>query len=222
MRPVGRVPGWPAEQQPSQAQPQQTTGYLPPTQDQQQDRRGGAIARRDLGGGMSISQADPWWTRQEARGEVSGGSGFLAGSTPGRADSIRTTAPAGSYVIPADVVAGLGEGNSLAGARVLQEIMASGPYGTPVGRPGPQRRIPQPVAPMQTPSQAKGGPTPGAGQVPVLLSHGEFVVVPEHVRAIGRGNLKMGHKILDRWVVHERGRQIAKLKKLPGPVKEAA
>lgn len=174
-------------------------------------QRGGMVKR--AGGG----ETSPWWEKSEARGEVSGGGGFLAGTTPGRADAVRTTSPAGSYIVPADVVAGLGEGNSLSGARVLQEIMSSGPWGTPLGRPGPSRALPHPEA---TQPQARGGTTqPTAQSVPVLLSHGEFSVTPEQVMRIGKGNLKRGHAILDAWIVKERAKQIAKLKSLPGPVK---
>jgi hypothetical protein len=41
--------------------------------------------------------------------------GAVSGNTPGRADALKVRVPAGSYVVPADVVAALGEGNSAAG-----------------------------------------------------------------------------------------------------------
>jgi hypothetical protein len=208
------------QQQQTQQQPIQAA---PQPQVQTQARGGGIVGRAyggDMGIGMSASMADPWWTRQEAREEL-GSSGFLGGSTLGRADAIRTTAPGGAYVIPADVVAGLGEGNSLAGARILQEMMATGPYGTPLPRGGGARSLPHPVAPQE---QARGGTTRRAvgAPVPVLLSHGEFVVAPDDVRRIGRGDLAYGHRLLDRFVQDQRARQIAKLKRLPGPVRSAA
>lgn len=45
--------------------------------------------------------------------------GAVAGVTPGRADALKVSVPAGSYVVPADVVAALGEGNSAAGLAKL-------------------------------------------------------------------------------------------------------
>jgi len=47
--------------------------------------------------------------------------GAVSGKTPGRADALKVRVPAGSYVIPADVVAALGEGNSAAGLAKLSK-----------------------------------------------------------------------------------------------------
>jgi hypothetical protein len=177
--------------------------------------RGGLIPRRDVGGSMGVplSMADPWWTRREASDD----GGFLSGSTPGRADAVKTTAPGGSYVLPADVVAHLGEGNSLAGARVWQEILNSGPMGTPQNRPARGMGMPRPPAPMR--DQAKGGGVQGGGErTPVALSDGEIVVQPEHVAWFGGGDHKKGIKVLDHFVQNERAKHIAALKKLPPPV----
>lgn len=213
------------QQQAPQAAPQQSAPNLQPTQAQ---HRGGPV-RRAMGGdmGVSPSQATPWWVKSEARTDTgtSPGSGFLSGNTPGRADALHTQAPAGSYILPADVVAGLGEGNSLAGARVVDEMLRTGPGGIPQAPAVRGRTMPQPPR-----AQAKGGGVQGKGATgkltPVALSHGEYFVAPEHVMRIGGGNLKSGHRILDHWVQLERERQIKKLKALPPPVgakkKEAA
>ena len=191
---------------------------------QQTARHGGTI-RRAQGGDMGISpsQGDPWWTRQQAA-QNDRPSGFLAGTTGGRTDAVHTAAPAGSYVLPADVIAGLGEGNSLAGAKVWDTILRSGPWGTPQlqGRSG--HSIPQPPRPAA--AQAKGGDVQGGSEgapTPVALSHGEVVVFPEDVKMFARhfggtDDLKYGHRILDEFVMMERKRQIAKLKSLPPPV----
>jgi hypothetical protein len=178
--------------------------------------RGGLIPHRAAGGGMGVSPSmmDPWWTRREASDD----GGFLSGSTPGRADAVKTTAPGGSYVLPADVVAHLGEGNSLAGARVWQEILNSGPMGTPQDRPARGMGMPRPPAPMPT-GQAKGGGVQGgSGRTPVALSDGEVVVSPEHVAWFGKGDHKRGIKVLDAFVQKQREDHISTLKKLPGPV----
>jgi hypothetical protein len=182
-------------------------------------KRGGGTPRRDMGGdmGLSPSQASPWWTRSEARGADSSGPalGFLHGSTPGRADDVQTTALAGSHIIPADVVAGLGEGNSLAGARKMQEIISTGPHGTSLPRGGGGRGPPRPPGEFR---DSKGGGI-SAERTKVALSHGEFAVHPRDVLRFGHGDEKAGHDYWDKFIVEQRKKQIDKLKKLPGPVK---
>lgn len=179
---------------------------------------GGATPGRDMGGAspaISPSQGMPWWTRREAVSDSQSPSlGFLHGPTPGRADAVDTTAPAGSHVIPADVVAGIGEGNSLAGAARMQRVLETGPHGIPLsgGRRG--SGPPRPPSPMR---EAKGGGVPE--NTPVKLSHGEVVATPEQVLRWGRGDREAGHKALDAWIVNERKKQIKVLQKLPGPVK---
>lgn len=193
-------------------------------QSMQQQQGGGMVALKKGGilhraaGGASMSMDSPWWERQEVRGSE----GFLHGITPGRADSIRTSAPSGSYVLPADVVSGLGEGNSLAGARIVQEAMGTGPWGTPVPRGGHGSTIPRP--PRAPEEDAKGGGVHGGKDkvghpIPVMLSHGEIVLTPDQVAHVGSGNLKDGFKILDEFVKETRKRTIAKMKNLPGPAK---
>ena len=204
-------------QPPQQAQQAPQFG-LP--QAAQPARRGGGIAAYAGGGMLGMSQADPWWTRSEA-GQVDrsqGTTGYLHGATPGRADQIATTAPAGSYVIPADVVAGIGEGNNLAGARFIQDAMATGPWGTPVPHLAGRPNLPHPPPRVEV---AKGGGIGNAAPTPrdVLLSHGEYVLTPEEVTAFGGGDHDHGVSALDKWVVAERAKQIKDLKKLPGPVK---
>lgn len=188
--------------------------------------RGGRAPRRDIGGGMmSIGTADPAWARSDSRQETSGAgaTGYLHGTTSGRADAILTTAPAGSYVIPADVVAGLGEGNSLAGAKVMDQIIRTGPRGIQMQRGASVSHGP-PRAPAPF-HESKGGPV-GDGarqeQTPVALSHGEFVVPLEHVKHWGGGDLTKGHKVFDEFVVRMRKHIIEQMKKLPGPVKSKA
>jgi hypothetical protein len=62
--------------------------------------------------------------------------GALTGDTPGRADQLPVTVPDGSHVIPADVVAALGDGNNAAGQRVLSHMfpakLASGGATVPI------------------------------------------------------------------------------------------
>lgn len=222
-RRLGQAPQ--PQQQPQagvSAPPSAPMSPMPAQPQQGQMRRGGGL-RRDIGGGISLGEGSPWWTRAEERGE----SGFLNGSTLGRADHLMATAPSGSYIVPADVVAGLGEGNSLAGAKVMDEMLNSGPWGTRLPRLAhrepPEARAPGGIRlPRQPVYEQHGGPVRGHGQeeerVPVALSHGEYQIDPEDVRRIGGGNIKLGHARLDHWVVRMRGEQIDKLKGLKPPV----
>jgi hypothetical protein len=68
--------------------------------------------------------------------------------------------------------------------------------------------------------EAKGGGVQEGSEAttPVALSHGEIVLTPQQVSALGGGDLKRGHRILDHFVVHVRKKNIETLKKLPGPV----
>lgn len=189
-----------------------------PTTQPAMQRRGGATPRREGGGSMSLGTLDPSWSRGELRAadQGAGATGYLHGSTSGRADHILTTAPAGSYVVPADVISGLGEGNSLAGAAVMQRILATGPGGTPLPHAGARSTMPRPPA---APQVAKGGTVPGGDKpTPVALSHGEFVISPEHVAHWGEGDLSRGHRIFDTFVLEMRKQLIKTLQKLPGPV----
>jgi hypothetical protein len=145
---------------------------------------------------------------KRASGGNVGSSGLLHSSVAGRTDQLQVSAPSGAYVIPADVVSGIGEGNTLAGARFLQAALETGPWGTPLPKAGLRNTIPR----------AKGGRTE---HKPVLIlgAGGEFLVHPKDVLKIGRGDLKRGHAILDKWVVAERQKIAKEMLKLPGPVK---
>lgn len=48
--------------------------------------------------------------------------GPIIGSTGGRADKVPMDVPANCYVIPADIVSGLGEGNTAAGVKAINRI----------------------------------------------------------------------------------------------------
>ena len=195
--------------------------------------RGGTV-KRDLGGGVSLSDAMPYWARREQ--ESSGGSGFLHGATPGQADQIKTQAPPGAYVIPAEVIAGLGQGNGLSGARIMQAFINSGPYGTPLPRSSsrgtgmPRPPSAQLVRESEEGKFKKGGTIPifmpqarasgGAnrGSTPVDLSDGEFVVHPKDVDRFGFGDRDAGHRFFDKWVMRKHKQHIKALQAYRGPV----
>lgn len=130
---------------------------------------------------------------ETARRYANGGvvSGPIVGATGGRADELPVEVPAGAYVIPADIVAYLGEGNTLAGMEQLKAMFGE----------------------SEAAARAAGG------AVPILISDGEFVVSPGQVAAAGNGDLARGHKVLDAMVLKLRKAHIDTLKSLPGPAK---
>lgn len=182
------------------------------------------------GGGPSMSQMAPWYTRREATGEDEVHSaGLFPGNTGGRTDVLNKMVPAGAYVVPADVVSGLGEGNTMAGANILDKMMHTMPHGIQGGgrRGGGGMGIPRAPAAMRQPSTnlgnmvATGGaPKGGPGEhIPIIAASGEYLINPDQVRNLGGGDLKHGHRILDHFVVHVRKKTAKTMNKLPGPKK---
>jgi hypothetical protein len=120
--------------------------------------------------------------------------GMLNSSIPGRTDKLPISVKAGSYVIPADIVAGLGDSNSAAGRKVLDRLISSYTAGPP-----------------QSDFAA-----PGA-DIPIIAAGGEYIVHPVAVRAIGGGDLEKGHNQLDTFVKEVRKRHIKTLRGLKPP-----
>jgi uncharacterized protein (TIGR02594 family) len=130
-------------------------------------------------------------------GQVRGGSsgepihaGPLHSTVPGRTDHLPITVAEGSFVLPADVVSGLGQGNTNAGMQVVEQMF-----------PLPRiRRM-------------------SGGRVPIAAAGGEFVIHPDTVAQLGGGDLSKGHKALDDFVLRTRAQTINKLRALPPPEK---
>lgn len=118
--------------------------------------------------------------------------GLVAGHDGGRADTIECSVPRGSYIIPADIVSGIGQGNTTRGAKVLDRVFDTAAL---VANPASQRM------PM----------------IPVKLSSGEYSIHPAAVTKWGNGNLKRGHDTLDKLVVDTRAKLANEMKNLPGP-----
>ena len=162
------------------------------------------------------------------------GSGLFASLGSGRTDIHNRDVPPGGYVIPADVVSGLAEGNTLAGSAIIDKMMKTGPYGTKL--PDARSRadfpreyeikkpdhIPQQQQNSNTATYEKSGGITGKKHdhrpVPVVVAGGEHYVSPQDIEA-KFGSLERGHKILDQWIIHRRNKNIKELKKLPGPKK---
>lgn len=139
--------------------------------------------------GMPGMPIPPAWMQNQARPHVTG---LINAPGAGRRDNVPLDLLHGSYVIPADVVSGFGQGNTQAGAGVLGKMF-----------------------PM--PNQLNSAQYARGGRVPIVAAGGEYVVHPHTVANYGKGDLKKGHAMLDAFVKSSRAKQIAKLKKLPGP-----
>jgi hypothetical protein len=118
--------------------------------------------------------------------------GPIKSQVKGRTDHIPLTVPAGSFVVPADVISGMGQGNSDAGHLELTKRFNLTPG---------------------TNTYARGG------GVKILAAGGEHVIAPHDVRRHGGGDIDKGHAKFDKFVVEERKKIIKTMKKLPGPTK---
>jgi hypothetical protein len=118
---------------------------------------------------------------------------------PGRTDRLPIHVHSGSYVLPADTVSALAEGNSEAGFVVVQKMIEDA-----------MRRTPPTEDEAEEPRS----------KVAALVAGGEYVLSPDEVRAFGDGDLDAGHKELDDFVKSVRERHIKTLRKLPPPVRD--
>src|SRR5262245_12444691 len=149
--------------------------------------------------------------------------GLINSSVPGRTDKLPMSVRSGSYVVPADIVSGMGQGNTMAGAQILQKMFSTGPYGLPLMK-GARSGAPRRMAAMRFPSmprqkQEGGGEEEGDGHVPIIAAGGEYIIDPEAVRHVGNGNITHGHKVLDQFVLRIRKDNIKTQQKLKPPKK---
>ena len=134
--------------------------------------------------------------------------GPIHSTVSGRTDHLPMHVKSGSYVIPADIISAMGEGNTMSGFKSAHRIFSGTPYSgetTPYG--------------AQMPSKAEGGEV-SHELVPIVAAGGEYVISPEDVVVIGKGNLDAGHRILDSFVKKMRNKTIKTLQKLPGPKRD--
>src|SRR6185437_11984328 len=96
--------------------------------------------------------------------------GYIPGTTGGRTDNKPINVESGAFVVPADILSGLGEGNSHAGWAALARE-----YG--LGAP---------------PTKADGGPV--GDPTPIVAASGEGVIPPAAIIA-KHGNLDTGHSV---------------------------
>jgi hypothetical protein len=140
-------------------------------------------------------------------------SGPIHSPVAGRTDHLPMHVHSGSYVIPADIISAMGEGNTMAGFKSARRIFTGTPYGQKGGEYG-QSSTPYNA---QLPHKAGGGTSEG---VPIVAAGGEYVIHPQDVIRIGNGDLEEGHRILDAFVKKMRKKTIKTLQKLPGPKKD--
>lgn len=188
--------------------------------------RGGRFA---MGGVPTSSEMAPWFVRRDV-GSMDHPSGLVMSATPGRKDVVPLSVASGSYVVPADVMSGISEGNTLGGASHLEHALHSGPGGMPLSSIHARNTIPHPPSISHL---ASGGLADGQlprmihphewanrhvpNGIPVMVAGGEYILSPEDVRHIGDGDVTRGHDKLDQFVLHARARNLKATAKLPGP-----
>lgn len=116
--------------------------------------------------------------------------GLIHSDVAGRTDRLPVVAPVGGWVCPADVVSGLGQGNTLAGAAILDHVLG-------IERGAIKRSA--------------------GGSIPIIVAGGEYFVPPEIVAKVGGGDMKRGHDTLDKMAANVRRSTIKTLAKLPKP-----
>lgn len=104
--------------------------------------------------------------------------GYIHGASGGQTDDVKTSIPAGSYIMNATDVSLMGDGNSINGAKKLHEFES--------------KFLRSGITKDYMPSHANHK------QIPVYLSQGEYQLSPDTVSAIGKGDNAKGAKILDK------------------------
>lgn len=153
-----------------------------------------------------------------ARRYASGGAvheGFLHSTVPGRTDRLPISVSGGAYVLPADHVAALGQGNSLSGADIVNKMFKMGPYGSsPSALKGSKVSVPR--LNLRSSKFVEGGT---AEPTDIIAAGGEIVIPPDKIA--GRfGDLDRGHKALDKWVIQTRKKHVDTLRGLKPPKKD--
>ena len=113
--------------------------------------------------------------------------GPIHSSVAGRTDHLPINVPSGAYVIPADIISAMGEGNTMAGFKIANQV-----FGV------------QQASPQDEP-------------VEIVAAGGEYVISPESVANVGGGDIDAGHANLDDFVKQYRAKTVKTLQSLPGP-----
>lgn len=116
--------------------------------------------------------------------------GPIHSNVAGRTDHLPINVPSGAYVIPADIISGMGEGNTMNGFKNANRTF------------GEQKLYGDEIA------------------TPIVAAGGEYVIDPRNVERIGGGDVDAGHAELDKFVKQSRAELIKTLKELPGPKRD--
>ncbi len=148
----------------------------------------------------------------------------------GRTDHLPMHVPSGSYVIPADIISSMGEGNTMAGFKHMRRMFGGSPYsgatapygGTsaPYGQGDSDEPYGASGGPYNEPLPGKAGGGEHTGSVPIVAAGGEYVLSPKEVMMAGGGDLETGHRVLDTFVKRMRAETVRTLINLPGPKKD--
>lgn len=172
-------------------------------------------ARKAFGGSAS---SENWLAHSALRNMQQVHSGPINSAIAGRTDHIPLNVASGSYVVPADIVSGLGQGNTASGHQIINKMFHSGPYDGALGRAPRAAKLGTPRLNLSPKAPTMNFAAGGA--VPIMAAGGEHVLTPAQVAALGGGDVKHGHEILDAWVKHERNKINKEQKKLPPPAKD--
>lgn len=140
--------------------------------------------------------------------------GPIHSAVAGRTDHLPMHVPNGSYVIPADIISAMGEGNTIAGFKHMRRMFGGTPYSgsaMPYGATG---------GPYGEPLASGGHVNDGDDGVPIVAAGGEYVLSPDQVRHAGGGDLETGQRVLDEFVKRMRAKTVKTLQKLPGPARD--
>ena len=137
--------------------------------------------------------------------------GPLKAPIPGRTDRLPIHVYSGSYVLPADIVSGMAEGNTDAGYEVIKRMIEDAK--SQGGRVNMRDKYG-----LRGPYHHPSNETKSV--VPCVVAGGEYILTPEEVEAVGGGDINEGHKVLDAFVKSQRKQHIKTLQKLPPPAKD--
>jgi len=157
-------------------------------------------ARRTRAAGGQIKAPPPKITTDKVH------TGPIHSPVAGRTDHLPMHVPSGSYVIPADIISAMGEGNTMAGFRVANQIFTK-PNGEPMNAPYDGNRL-------------QGAERTNPPPVPIVAAGGEYVIHPDDITFIGKGDIDQGHEALDEFVLKMRAKTVKTLKGLAGPKKD--
>ena len=171
---------------------------------------------RLTGGGMSQVEQVPYMGGMPPKHKIHVGP--IHSPVAGRTDHLPMNVPSGSYVIPADIIGAMGEGNTMAGFKIANRMFSSKSYMEHGATPYGAGNMPDGASKGPYGSHlATGGSVPA---VEIVAAGGEYVIDPEDVTRLGDGDIDHGHEILDHFVTGYRKKTIDTLKKLPGPKRD--